>query len=125
MKYLCTFTGSGDSARRLSRLRPVRPVFAFTPTEQVSSQLALAWGIIPVLAQPAPHTDEMTAQVDRMLFEAGLVEPDDTVVITAGSPAGQAGTTNLLRVHRVGDLSDAGGRLEGRKTRESIGPWPA
>ncbi|WP_336715552.1 pyruvate kinase [Arthrobacter sp. USHLN218] len=123
-KYLCTFTQSGDSARRLSRLRPVRPVFAFTPTEQVRSQLALAWGITPVLAQPASHTDEMTTQVDSILFGAGLVEPDDLVVIAAGSPAGQIGSTNLLKVHRVGDLTDAGGRLEGRTIREKVGPWP-
>ncbi|GAA3700305.1 pyruvate kinase [Arthrobacter ginkgonis] len=123
-KYLCTFTQSGDSARRLSRLRPVRPVFAFTPTEHVRSQLALAWGITPVLAEPASHTDEMTAQVDGLLFDAGLVEPDDVVVIAAGSPAGQTGSTNLLRVHRVGDLADAGGDLPGRTVREGIGPWP-
>jgi pyruvate kinase len=123
-KYLCTFTQSGDSARRLSRLRPVRPVFAFTPTEQVRAQLALAWGITPVLAHPASHTDEMTAQVDGILFDAGLVEPDDVVVIAAGSPAGQIGSTNLLKVHRVGDLADAGGNLDGSTARESIGPWP-
>ena len=124
-RYLCTFTESGDSARRLSRLRPVRPVFAFTPTEKVRSQLALAWGITPVLAHPASHTDEMTAQVDGLLFDAGLVQPDDLVVIAAGSPAGQVGSTNLLRVHRVGDLADAGGELEARTEREKVGPWPA
>ncbi|MGF9660883.1 pyruvate kinase [Arthrobacter crystallopoietes] len=126
-RYICTFTQSGDSARRLSRLRPVRPVFAFTPTEQVRAQLALAWGITPVLATPAAHTDQMTAQVDSILFGAGLAERDDLVVIAAGSPPGVPGSTNMVKVHRVGDLADAGGELEGRpgREKEKVGPWPA
>src|SRR5450830_1611764 len=56
-KYICAFTQSGDSARRLSRLRPIKPVFAFTPVEQVWNQLALTWGIQPVLVQMVDHTD--------------------------------------------------------------------
>ncbi|MCG2624362.1 pyruvate kinase [Arthrobacter sp. I2-34] len=120
-RYICTFTQSGDSARRLSRLRPVRPLFAFTPTEQVRAELALAWGITPVLAEPVSHTDQMTAQVDRTLFDAGLVELDDLVVIAAGSPPGVPGSTNMIKVHRVGDLADAGGDLP---RREKVGPWP-
>ena len=70
-KYICTFTQSGDSARRLSRLRPIKPVFAFTPVEHVWNQLALTWGIQPVLVPTVGHTDEMTAQVDRSLLEHG------------------------------------------------------
>ena len=107
-KYICTFTQSGDSARRLSRLRPIRPVFAFTPVEHVWNQLALTWGIQPVLVPMVGHTDEMTAQVDRSLLEMDLVEDGDMVVIAAGSPPGKAGSTNLLKVHKVGDLADAG-----------------
>ena len=68
-KYICAFTQSGDSARRLSRLRPIKPVFAFTPVEQVWNQLALTWGIQPVLVPMVGHTDEMTAQVDRSRSE--------------------------------------------------------
>jgi pyruvate kinase len=125
-KFICTFTQSGDSARRLSRLRPVKPVFAFTPVEHVRSQLALAWGIQPLLVEFVSHTDEMTKQVDRVLLERGLVEPDQLVVIAAGSPPGVAGSTNLLKVHKVGDLADAGQLLEGRQrpTKEKVGPWP-
>jgi len=123
-KYICTFTQSGDSARRLSRLRPIKPVFAFTPLEHVWNQLALTWGIRPVLVPTVGHTDEMTAQVDRSLLDMGIVEDGDLVVIAAGSPPGQAGSTNSLKVHRVGDLADTsrGGGEAVRK--EKLGPWP-
>lgn len=125
-KYICTFTQSGDSARRLSRLRPVKPIFAFTPIEHVRSQLALAWGIQPMVVDFVGHTDEMTAAVDRILLENDLIQPDELVVIAAGSPPGVAGSTNSLRVHKVGDLADAGQLLEGhqRPDKERVGPWP-
>ncbi|NKX56015.1 pyruvate kinase [Arthrobacter mobilis] len=122
-RYICTFTQSGDSARRLSRLRPVRPMFAFTPLASTRNFMALIWGIQPILVDFASHTDQMTAQVDKVLFDAGLVEIDDLVVIAAGSPPGVVGSTNMVKVHRVGDLADAGGNLPRR--REKVGPWPA
>ena len=122
-KYICAFTQSGDSARRLSRLRPIRPVFAFTPVEHVWNQLALTWGIQPVLVPMVGHTDEMTAQVDRSLLNMDLVEDGDMVVIAAGSPPGKAGSTNMLKVHKVGDLADAG-LGEAEVTRDKLGPWP-
>lgn len=123
-KYICTFTQSGDSARRLSRLRPVKPVFAFTPVEHVWNQLALTWGIQPVLVPMVGHTDAMTAQVDRSLLEMKIVENGDLVVIAAGSPPGQAGSTNSLKVHRVGDLADTSRLEEGAARKEKVGPWP-
>src|SRR6478609_5388261 len=123
-KYICTFTQSGDSARRLSRLRPIRPVFAFTPVEHVWNQLALTWGIQPVLVPMVGHTDEMTAQVDRSLLELDVVEDGDLVVIAAGSPPGKAGSTNLLKVHKVGDLADIGGQGEAAVAKDKLGPWP-
>ncbi|WP_449372585.1 pyruvate kinase [Arthrobacter psychrolactophilus] len=124
-KYIATFTQSGDSAFRLSRLRPSKPVLAFTPVESVRNQLALAWGIEPVLVPMVSHTDAMTEQVDTTLLEKGLVNEGDLVVIAAGSPPGQAGSTNLVKVHKVGDLADLGKAAAGdRTTREKIGPWP-
>lgn len=126
-KYICTFTQSGDSARRLSRLRPLKPVFAFTPVEAVRCQLALTWGIQPLLVDFVTHTDAMTAQVDKTLFTQGLVQRDDLVVIAAGSPPGQAGSTNSLKVHKVGDVTDAGMLPEGserQSVKEKVGPWP-
>ncbi|WP_113717608.1 pyruvate kinase [Arthrobacter dokdonensis] len=124
-KYIATFTQSGDSARRLSRLRPSRQVFAFTPVEQVRNQLALTWGIEPVLVPMVAHTDAMTEQVDRTLLEKGLVSEGDMVVIAAGSPPGQAGSTNLVKAHKVGDLADIGKGADGVPlNREKVGPWP-
>ncbi|WP_028278817.1 pyruvate kinase [Arthrobacter sp. H5] len=124
-KYICTFTQSGDSARRLSRLRPTKPVFAFTPVQSTLNTMAMIWGIQPLLVEFAEHTDQMTAQVDRVLFEQGLVEPDDLVVIAAGSPPGQAGSTNSIKVHKVGDIADAGQLPDGyTPNKEKVGPWP-
>lgn len=120
-KYVCAFTQSGDSARRLSRLRPTRQVFGFTPDERVWKQMALAWGIAPVRVPMVHHTDEMTEQVDATLLKWDLVEEGDLVVIAAGSPPGQAGSTNSLKVHRIGDLADFS--EGGRSKREKIGPW--
>ncbi|MDN5669013.1 MAG: pyruvate kinase [Renibacterium salmoninarum] len=121
-QYLVTFTESGDTARRLARLRPVKPVFAFTPDERVWNQLSLTWGIQPIMVPMVHHTDEMTEQVDHMLLEKGLAQVDDVVVIAAGSPPGQSGSTNTVKVHKVGDLSDFS--ESGRNNREKVGPWP-
>ncbi|MHA7219338.1 pyruvate kinase [Arthrobacter sp. MDT1-48-3] len=125
-KYICTFTQSGDSARRLSRLRPKKPVFAFTPVQSTLNTMSLIWGIQPKLVEFVEHTDQMTSQVDRVLFEQGLVEVDDLVVIAAGSPPGQAGSTNSIKVHRVGDITDAGQLPDSHTSyiKEDVGPWP-
>lgn len=124
-KYICTFTQSGDSARRLSRLRPTKPVFAFTPVQSTLNTMSLIWGVQPMLVEYAEHTDQMTAQVDRVLFEKKLVELNDLVVIAAGSPPGQAGSTNSIKVHKVGDIADAGQLPDGyTPSKEKVGPWP-
>ncbi len=102
-KYLVAFTQSGDSARRLSRLRSAIPVLAFTPVPVVRSQLALSWGIETFIGESVDHTDEMVRQVDEALLRIGRVEEGDLVVIIAGSPPGIPGSTNALRVHRMGD----------------------
>jgi pyruvate kinase len=102
-KYLVAFTQSGDSARRLSRYRGRVPILAFTPEAKVRSQLSLSWGIETFLTNPVEHTDEMVRQVDEALLEIGRVEQGDLVVIIAGSPPGIPGSTNALRIHRMGD----------------------
>ena len=102
-KYLVTFTQSGDSAKRLSRIRSKLPMLAFTPLQTTRSQLALTWGIETYLVPKTQHTDQMAMQVDESLLENGLCVEGDTVVIVAGSPPGIKGTTNALRVHRIGD----------------------
>jgi len=126
-KYIVAFTQSGDSARRLSRLRPKKPVLAFTPLQQTYNIMTLMWGIQARLVAYADHTDKMTAQVDEALLSEGLAEINDLVCIAAGSPPGQAGSTNSLRVHKIGDLADAGQLVDGKPmpAREKVGPWAA
>jgi len=102
-KYLVTFTQSGDSAKRLSRIRSKLPMLAFTPLQTTRSQLALTWGIETYLVPRTQHTDQMAMQVDESLLANGLCVEGDTVVIVAGSPPGIKGTTNALRVHHIGD----------------------
>jgi pyruvate kinase len=129
--YLATFTRSGDSARRLSRLRPKQPIFAFTHVEHTHNVLCLSWGVQPRWVEFASHTDKMTAQVEKLLLEEGVAAPGDLVVIAAGSPPGQAGTTNMVKVHRIGDLPDGGISVEALRrgeasvTKEPVGPWPS
>jgi pyruvate kinase len=102
-KYLVAFTQSGDSARRLSRYRGHIPTLAFTPVPVVRSQLALSWGVETFLAEPVEHTDEMVRQVDEHLLRIKRVQEGDLVVVVAGSPPGIPGSTNALRIHRMGD----------------------
>ena len=102
-KYLVAFTQSGDSARRLSRYRGPIPMLAFTPVDAVRSQLSLSWGLETFKAPPVEHTDEMVRQVDEHLLNIGRVKEGDLVVIIAGSPPGIPGSTNALRIHRMGD----------------------
>jgi pyruvate kinase len=102
-KYLVAFSVSGDTPKRLSRYRSVVPVLAFTPEAVVRSQLAMTWGIETFLGPLVDHTDEMVLQVDKALLEIGRCKEGDEVVIVAGSPPGIPGSTNALRVHRMGD----------------------
>jgi pyruvate kinase len=102
-KYLVAFTASGDSARRLSRYRGSIPVLAFTTTDRVRSQLSLSWGVETFKMADVEHTDEMVRQVDEALLHIGRVKEGDLVVIIAGSPPGIPGSTNALRIHRMGD----------------------
>jgi pyruvate kinase len=103
VELLISFTQSGDTAKRMARLRPDIPMLAFTPLRATRSQLALSWGVETFCVPPCRHTDEMAMQVDEMLIDGGRCEPGDVVVIVAGSPPGIPGSTNALRVHRIGD----------------------
>ncbi|WP_121746490.1 pyruvate kinase [Streptomyces sp. E2N166] len=102
-KYLVAFTQSGDTVRRLSRYRSPIPLLAFTPEPATRSQLSLTWGVETFLGPHADSTDAMVDQVDELLTRYGRCEKGDVVVITAGSPPGVSGTTNLVRVHHIGE----------------------
>lgn len=102
-KYHCIFSESGESVRKMSRIRHGIPMLAFTPTDAVRRRMALYWGVRSFLVDPVKHTDAMFGQADEILLGENLAEEGDKVVITAGSPPGISGSTNDIRVHRVGD----------------------
>jgi len=102
-KYLVAFTQSGDSARRMSRLRSPIPMLALTPEIGTYNRLALSWGIESLLTSTVNHTDEMVMQVDSILIESKRVKIGDLVLIVAGSPPGIPGSINAMRVHKIGD----------------------
>jgi pyruvate kinase len=102
-KYLVTFTQSGDSARRISRLRSRLPILAITPEEGTYNRLALSWGIEPLISPMVKHTDDMVLQADRILIDSKRAAIGEPVMIVAGAPPGIPGSTNAMRVHTVGD----------------------
>ena len=106
-RYVCVFSESGDSARRMSRLRFRIPMKAFTPNPETRRRMALTWGIESYLVDRVTHTDAMYRQVDEVLLREKLAEVGDKVVVISGSPPGIPGSTNDLRVHVVGDALNA------------------
>ncbi|UNZ17249.1 pyruvate kinase [Streptomyces sp. 891-h] len=101
-KALVAFTKSGDTARRLSRYRVSQPILAFTTEASTANQLTLSWGVETFVVKHVDHTDEMVELVDAELLRLQRFETGDTMLITAGSPPGVPGTTNMVRVHHLG-----------------------
>ncbi|MFD1713576.1 pyruvate kinase [Amnibacterium flavum] len=106
-KFLVVFTESGDSARRMSRLRSSIPMKAFTTSESTRDKMSVIWGIESYVVDRVTHTDELMHQVDEVLLREKLVEIGDKVVVISGSPPGIPGSTNDVRVHRIGDAVQA------------------
>jgi pyruvate kinase len=105
-KFVCVFTESGDSARRMARLRSSIPMIAFTPSDGIRRRMALSWGVKSYLVPRVTHTDAMYPIVDEALMSHGLAERGDKVVVISGSPPGTPGSTNDLRVHVVGHAAE-------------------
>ena len=106
-KALVAFTSSGDTAKRVARLRSRLPMVVFTPREEVRRQLALTWGVETIRSTDVRSTDQMIEEVDEKLLSLDGFKRDDMVVVVAGSPPGIQGNTNMIRVHMLGtaDLS--------------------
>jgi len=118
-KAIFAFTTSGSTARLLSRLRPEMPIIAMTPNHKVFHQLAMSWGVIPILCREAHNIEDAKKLISTFALEKGLVEYGDLVVITAGTPFGRAGTTNMMIVDSIGDVlvrgsEGAGSRVHGK-----------
>jgi pyruvate kinase len=101
---IITSTESGFTARAVSKYRPRAPIVAVTPIEKVRRKLCLVWGVTPLAASNTGNTDEMIDEAVKVALSEGLIKCGDLIVITAGVPVGVPGTTNLLKVHTVGEV---------------------
>jgi pyruvate kinase len=103
-KAILTSTESGYTARMVSKYRPKAPIIAVTPNEQIMRRLCLIWGAIPVKGEPCNSTDELFDAVVDTAIKNHHVSLGDLVVITAGVPVGRSGSTNLIKVHHIGEM---------------------
>jgi pyruvate kinase len=101
-RYLVAFTETGTSAALVARHRSKVPILAFTPNVKVRNQLAMLWGVETFFVATSEHTDDMVRQVDLALLNLGRVTQGERIVVVAGVPPGVPGTTNGMRVHRIG-----------------------
>jgi pyruvate kinase len=102
-EHIVCFTMSGFTAKLISAYRPKANIIAATQSDEVMRQLSPYWGVHPVKVGAVEHSDEMVGVVEERLLELGLVKKGETMVVTAGTPLMVKGTTNMIRLHRVGD----------------------
>lgn len=112
---IITVTKSGSTARILSRYRPACVIVGCTTEKHVWRQLALSWGTVPLMIAEESNTDDLFEHAVDAAVQNGLVHDGELVVLTAGVPLGISGTTNLMKVHVVGDLLSRGQGLHGGK----------
>jgi pyruvate kinase len=103
-RAIVTFTQSGSTALLVSKHRPGMRIIAPTPFDQVARKMSLYWGVTPLQLKTKRTTDDMIASVERAMLFTRLAKRHDLIVITAGVPIGQAGSTNMMKIHRVGEL---------------------
>ncbi|SFE50869.1 pyruvate kinase [Paenibacillus algorifonticola] len=103
-KAIVTSTQSGFTSRMVSKYRPKAPIIAVTTEETVMRRLALVWGVIPVKGALVDSTDGLFENAVTGALSTGLLALGDTIVITAGVPVGRSGTTNLIKIHHIGEL---------------------
>jgi pyruvate kinase len=102
MKVIAVFTESGSSARLVSKYRPRAPIVAFTSNQETRRRLSLLWGVLPRTIVDVRDIDQLSEITELRLLEERLVRRGDVIAIVAGTPLGTRGTTNLMRLHRVG-----------------------
>ncbi|EYE88594.1 pyruvate kinase [Fervidicella metallireducens AeB] len=101
---IITATQSGYSAKKISKYRPQAPIIAVTPSEKTARKLSIVWGVYPIIAERMVSADEVMEKSVNVALEKGYVNKGELVVIAAGVPVGFTGTTNLMKVHIVGDV---------------------
>ena len=105
---IVTVSESGTTARLLSKYRPQQPIIACVMREQVQRQLSLSWGITPLMMSLAHSTDELIEMSTALAKENGYLHNGELAVVTAGVPVGVSGTTNMIKIHRVGNCLATG-----------------
>ncbi|ACB84146.1 pyruvate kinase [Natranaerobius thermophilus] len=105
---ILTATQSGYTARMVAKYKPKAPIVAVTPIEKVARRLSLSWGVYPITCDPSETTDEMFQEAIQTALITQYISEGDLIVITAGIPVGVSGTTNLIRVHTVGEILVSG-----------------
>ena len=105
---IVTVSESGNTARLLSKYRPTQPIIACVMNEQVQRQLSLSWGITTLLMGPAKSTDELIEMSTALAQKNGYLHNGELAVVTAGVPVGVSGTTNMIKIHMVGNCLSTG-----------------
>ena len=105
---IVTVSESGNTARLLSKYRPKQPIIACVMDEQVQRQLSLSWGITSLLMGPAHSTDELIEMSTALAQKNGYLHNGELAVVTAGVPVGVSGTTNMIKIHMVGNCLATG-----------------
>ena len=105
---IVTVSESGTTARLLSKYRPQQPIIACVMREQVQRQLSLSWGITPLMMALAHSTDELIEMSTSLAKENGYLHNGELAVVTAGVPVGVSGTTNMIKIHMVGNCLTTG-----------------
>ena len=108
VKAIIAPTESGTTAKMISKYRPESPIIAVTSSDFAAKKLTLVWGVQPIVGIPVSSTDEVFATAVEESLKHEYVDHGDLVVITAGVPVGKAGTTNLMKVHVIGDIAAKG-----------------
>jgi pyruvate kinase len=103
-RAIVTFTQSGSTALLVSKHRPGMSIIAPTPFDQIARKMSLYWGVTPILLKSKRTTDDMIASVERAMLFVKLAKRHDLIVITAGVPIGVAGSTNMMKIHRIGEV---------------------
>ncbi|HMO96808.1 MAG TPA: pyruvate kinase [Tepidiformaceae bacterium] len=106
MRGIACFTNSGYTAMLLSKVHPNAPIFGITPSESVSRRLALARGVLPILCDTVESSERLFEMLDRTLKDGRYIAPGEEVVVVASLPVRVQGTTNFLKLHRVGESED-------------------
>ncbi len=105
---IVTVSESGNTARLLSKYRPAQPIIACVMSEQVQRQLAISWGITPLMMALAHSTDELIEMSTSLAKENGYLHDGELAVVTAGVPVGVSGTTNMIKIHMIGNCLATG-----------------